>query len=84
METIRQALFTNWHLMRWLRLGFGIIIAIQAIQNHDAVSGLIASFFLFQAFTNSGCCGAGGCEVPSVKKDIQANKEIEFEEVKQE
>lgn len=68
--------------MRWLRLGFGVFIAIQAIQTHDALSGLIAAFFLFQAATNTGCCGANGCAVPTTKKNPDKIEEVEFEKLK--
>jgi hypothetical protein len=79
---IKQTLFTGWHFMRWLRLGLGIFIAIQAIQNHDLLSGFIAAFFLFQAVANVGCCGAGSCAVPVTKKNQDKIEKIEFEEVK--
>lgn len=64
---IKQTLFTGWHFMRWLRLGLGIFIAIQAIQTQDTLSVFIASFFLFQAVTNTGCCRASGCALPITK-----------------
>lgn len=64
---IKQTLFTGWNFMRWLRLGFGILIAFQAIETKDSLSGLIAGFFLFQALTNTGCCGVNGCAVPISK-----------------
>lgn len=73
MEAIRQTLLTNWHFMRWFRLGIGIFMAIQAVQLHDVILGLIGTFFLYQAITNSGCCGARGCAV-GVKRN--ANNEI--------
>lgn len=82
METIKQTLFTGWHFMRWLRLILGCFIAYQAIQLHDTMSGLIAGFFLFQAFTNSGCCGTRGCDVPVSKKDGSDFADVEFEEIK--
>ncbi|HEY6063437.1 MAG TPA: hypothetical protein VIV35_07490 [Chitinophagaceae bacterium] len=68
IAAVKQVLFTGWHLMRWLRLGLGIFITVQAIQNHDPFSGFIAAFLLFQAVTNTGCCGVSGCAVP-VSKD---------------
>ena len=78
---IREILFSDWHLMRWLRLGLGIYLAVQAIQLHDTLAGVIAAFFLIQAVTNTGCCGAGSCAIPTKTKadDI---KEVDFEEVK--
>ena len=82
METIKQTLFTGWHLMRWLRLVFGIFFMVQAIQMHDLMIGLIAGFFLVTAVTNTGCCGARGCAVPKQKDVKDKPEEIEFEEIK--
>ena len=82
METIRQTLFTGWHLMRWLRLAFGIIFMVQAIQMHDMLVGAIAGFFLFTAITNIGCCGARGCAVPTKKVTQKSIEEISYEEIK--
>lgn len=81
---IIQTLFTGWNFMRWLRLGLGLFIAIQAIQTHDSLSGFIAAFFLFQVATNTGCCGASGCAVPLTKNKSDEIEEVEFEEVKYE
>ena len=83
MLTIKQMIFTNWHFMRWLRLVLGGFIAVQSIQNHDLVPGLIGAFFLYQAITNTGCCGSNGCAVTSAKntEEIKA-KNIEIEEIK--
>lgn len=79
---IKQTLFTGWHFMRWLRLGLGIFIAIQAIQLHDTLTGFIAAFFLFQAATNIGCCGTSGCAVPTTKNNTDKIEEVTFEEFK--
>ena len=82
MAAIKQILFTGWHIIRWVRLGLGILIAVQAIQNHDPFSGFIAAFLLFQAATNTGCCGVNGCAVP-VSKDLPEKPvDAEFEELK--
>ena len=82
IAAIKQTLFTGWHLMRWLRLGLGVFISVQAIQNHDPLSGILAAFFLFQAATNTGCCGANGCAVPVSKDTSEKTVDVEFEEVK--
>ena len=82
METIKQTLFTGWHLMRWLRLIFGIIFVVQAIQTHDMMLGALAGFFLITSITNTGCCGGGSCAAP-IKKDTNDHiEEITFTEVK--
>ena len=78
---MKQMIFTNWHLMRWLRLGLGIFVAVQAVQSHDTLSGLIAFFFLYQAATNTGCCGSGECVVPVTSEKMNQSKAVVFEEV---
>ena len=82
METIRQTLFTGWHLMRWLRLVFGIFFIVQAIQMHDLMFGVIAGFFLVTAITNTGCCGSGSCASPIRKNTEESTDEISYEEIK--
>lgn len=79
----KQTLFTGWHFMRWLRLGLGIFMAIQAIEMHDTFSGFIAAFFLFQAVTNTGCCGSNGCATPRTPvRTKEISDDINFEEIK--
>ncbi|HET7117356.1 MAG TPA: hypothetical protein VFI29_12740 [Hanamia sp.] len=82
MEPIKQTLFTNWHFMRWLRLVFGIIFMVQALQMHDMLVGAIAGFFLITAVTNIGCCGAKSCATPTRKDAEESAEEISFEEIK--
>jgi hypothetical protein len=71
---IKQVLFTDWHLMRWLM--------VQAIQRHDGFAGAIAIFLLFQVITNTGCCGSGGCDVPRNNQNSNKADEGHFDEVK--
>jgi hypothetical protein len=78
----KQTLLTNWNFMRILRLGIGIYIAIQAIDTQSAFAGVVAVFFLFQAITNTGCCGSNGCAVPIKKSNPDKTEEVDFEEIK--
>ena len=78
----KTLLTSNWHFMRWLRLVLGGYIAYQAILNHDPLAGMIAVFFLFQALTNTGCCGSGTCAVPLSEQKNKDTTEVEFEEIK--
>lgn len=78
----KQTLLTEWNFMRFLRLGLGIYIAVQAVETLSLLSGIVAVFFLFQAITNTGCCGSNGCAVPINKEKKDTNKEVEFEEIK--
>ena len=87
METLinfRQSLLSNWHFMRWLRLGIGLFVGYQGVIAHDALAGFIAAFLLFQAVSNTGCGGVGGCAVPTTKKKDSTVEDVEFEEVKSE
>ncbi len=73
---------TGWNFMRILRLVFGILFAYQAFQHNDKIMGFFSAIFLFQAISNTGCCGTAGC---SVSQPITKNENIEeavFEEVK--
>ena len=82
MNALTQTLFTGWNFMRWLRLVLGIYIAVQAFTTHDSMLGFFSAFFLFQALSNTGCCGVQGCAVPLSKKEITKTEEVEFEEIK--
>lgn len=64
-----RILLTNWHAMRILRLALGVFIGVQAIIRPDAFAGIVAALFLFQAVTNSGCCGSGGCALHSSSQE---------------
>jgi hypothetical protein len=83
MEVIKQTLFTNWHAMRWIRLGFGLFLAVQAFQMKDGFAAAVAAFFLYQAVTNTGCCGTTGCatSAPPTQSKNTGTEEIQFEEV---
>jgi len=84
IEAIKQTLFSQWNLMRVIRLAAGIFLAVQAVQMHDTIAGFISAILLFQAFTNTGCCGVSGCAVPATtKKKSDATQEVEYEEVKE-
>lgn len=81
METIKQALFTGWNFMRLIRLGFGILFAVQAFQTHSILVGFVAAFFLFTSLTNVGCCGSNSCYTPVNKNKKDKTEEISFEEI---
>jgi len=79
---IKQTLMTNWNFMRVFRLGLGVFLGIQAFKTHDAFSGVIAAFFIFQASTNTGCFGSQGCSTKPLENNTDKIEEVEFEEVK--
>lgn len=78
----KETIFQNWNFMRVLRLGLGIYIAVQAVETLSIFSGVVAAFFIFQAVTNTACCGSNGCAVPTKKNNSDKTEEVEFEEIK--
>jgi hypothetical protein len=79
-STFKYNLLNNWNIIRFIRLGLSIIIILQAIQVHDALFGFLGTFFMYQALTNTGCCGVSGC-APAIQKNTDNSEQIEFTEV---
>ena len=83
MDTLKQRLFTNWHLMRVIRLGLGIWVLVMAIQSKDWVMGIFSAFFIYTALAGVGCCGPQGCYVPDAKAAHTAKTcDAVYEEIK--
>ncbi len=72
---MKYTILENWNLMRFMRLLIGIIIAIQAIQTLEILPGLLASFFIYQSLTNTGCCANNACSIP-LKESTEKKEEI--------
>jgi len=87
--TLKQRMLTNWHLGRVVRLAIGLMLLGTGIQSKDWIMGSFSLWFLYQAVTDTGCCGSGGC-APDYRSKMtksetvaMAKEEvIEFEEVK--
>ncbi|PKP15720.1 MAG: hypothetical protein CVU07_09230 [Bacteroidetes bacterium HGW-Bacteroidetes-23] len=60
---MKKLLFTNWHLMRWIRLIIAIGIAYHAITTQQYFFLFFTAFFLFQALLNT--CSSGNCQIPN-------------------
>lgn len=82
MTTLIQKLSSDWGLMRIFRLLIGGWAIVQAYQTHELAFGILGSFFLFQAITNTGCCGVNSCNTQQTKKKGKETEFIDFEEVK--
>lgn len=81
MNTIQNTLFTDWHLMRFVRLGMGLAIGFNAWQVGSGMIGLLAGILIFQALSNTGCCGSGGCAVPAKPANSGTENETVFTEI---
>ncbi|MEO5998238.1 MAG: hypothetical protein ABIN89_15935 [Chitinophagaceae bacterium] len=77
---MKQSILSNWNFLRLLRLVIGVAIIVQGILARDILFGLAGLLFTSMAVFNIGCCGTGGCSVPS-KKISQPTKDISYEEV---
>jgi hypothetical protein len=72
-----KAIFTNWTLMRLLRLVVGIFAIAQAVETRDVSVAIIGILLAVMAIANIGCCGAA-CSVP---RRNETEKEVTYEEV---
>lgn len=61
----RENKMNGWHFARWIRLSLGLFLALHAIYIQEPLEGLVATFFLFQAFTNKGCA-VDNCAMNSI------------------
>ena len=77
---MKQAIFSNWNFMRFLRLALGIFIIVQSVIAKDWAIGLLGLLFTAMPVFNIGCCGVNGCATP-VKKSTDNTKDVTYEEV---
>ena len=77
---MKQTILSNWTFMRFLRLGLGIAIIVQAVIAKDVLFVFFGLAFTAMPVFNIGCCGTAGCAVPS-KKEPGTTKDITYEEV---
>ena len=77
---MKETILSNWTLMRFLRLGIGIAILMQAIIAKDVLFAFVGLVFTVLPVFNIGCCGMAGCAAPA-KKYQGKTKDINYEEV---
>lgn len=63
-----SSLRASWSIMRLLRLAMGIFMMIEAWRSLSWAPALLGGILLFQAYSNTACCGGGSCEVPPPRK----------------
>ena len=77
---MKKDIFSNWTLIRGLRLAIGLAILIQSIYSGDIAFSLAGLFFAGLAILNVGCCGSAACSIPS-NKAVSDNDEVPFHKV---
>ncbi len=77
------ALLTNWNFIRIFRLGMGLWILHSSFSDNQPLMGILGGFFALQSILNIGCCGSGGCVIPTKEdKQLTETTAIEYEEIK--
>ncbi len=78
---MKQIIFNNWNFMRFLRLGLGIAIIVQAAMAGNWIMGIAGLLFTALPVFNIGCCSTTGCDTPAGKATGTTKKDIQYEEV---
>lgn len=77
---MKDLILNNWNIIRFLRLGIGVAIIVQAIIASDILIGLAGLLFTGMAVFNASCCGSGACATPPAGKKSES-KDVSYEEV---
>jgi hypothetical protein len=71
--------FIGWNLFRVARLLFGLAALVQGVVQREGLVLAAGSWILFGAVFNLGCCGSGGCTIPTATQ--KTKEEVVYEEV---
>lgn len=77
---MKNKLFTNWNVVRWVRLLFGLGAVITGFLQKENLAIIAGVFLVITALSNTGCCGANGC-TPQINNKKEKSKEVVYEEV---
>ncbi len=84
----KERLLNNWHLMRIVKLAIGLYLFAGAFYMKEWMFGIMGIFFLYQAVSDTTCCGAAGCNTRSNSRRQRVyNKppddtDVDYEEIK--
>jgi len=80
MSDLLNTVTRGWNIIRLIRVIFGLIALIYALQSHDSMLAFAGAVLFFMGVFNMGCAGRA-CAVPGTKKPAAKTEEIEFEEI---
>jgi len=63
---MKELLFTNWHIMRFVRLAFALFLFAQAYILREWMFIVFGLFFLIQVIFNLGC-SSNSCTISNHK-----------------
>lgn len=66
---MKELLFTNWHIARWIRVVFAFFLFAQAYVTQQWFFIAFGLFFLAQGILNLGCANSN-CEIPKFKRKM--------------
>lgn len=75
-------LLRNWHPMRYLQLGMGLLFLAQGITRQETLAVAVGIFFAAQAMLNTGCCGIQGRARATVPVRPEKDDPIQYEEIR--
>ncbi len=78
---MKDLILKNWNMIRFLRLGIGLAILVQAVVAADILFGLAGLLFTGMAVFNASCCGTGACAAPNPVRKDKGSKDISYGEV---
>jgi hypothetical protein len=61
---MKQLIFNNWNILRFMRLAIGVAIIVQGVISKDVLFSIVGIFIAGTAVFNAGCCGKTGCDIP--------------------
>ena len=74
---MRDRLLRNWHPMRFLQLGMGVLFLFQGITRRATIAIAAGVFFGAQAVFGIGCCGI---QRP-MASELREPGTVEYEEI---
>ncbi len=79
---MKNTIFTNWNLLRFIRLGIGLYLLIDGIRTGMWLLIGLGVFFTIMPLLNKGCCGTAGCNTSIKDSDDFDSDKVIYEEVK--
>lgn len=75
-------IFSNWNVMRFVRLLLGVSIIAQGLRLSQWSFIAAGVVFTLMPLFNIGCCAGGSCSAPSGKGQQKSLDDVIYEEVK--
>lgn len=79
---IKERLLHNWHALRVLRAGLGVVFLVQGLSRSEIAAGVLGAILMVQALLDLGCCSlGGGCGLPASRR-TERQEETTWQEIR--